>query len=174
MPPTRMDLRSMTRCWRRSTADLLTLRQVAWSPSLSTSTNAASLQKLHGWHRMIGGRNNREAQVGGFSVEQGYLLLAVLLFVELLAPVDVFLSEAQHSIEQHREFVGHGRDRFWRPQFAVEAAILRTQIAAATPECESRDAEGCRRPVYYLARSRRSTFPPLTALYGHNPNHDAK
>jgi hypothetical protein len=40
----------------------------------------------------IGGWNNRESQLSGLFVEQGYLLLAVLLFVELLAPVDVFLS----------------------------------------------------------------------------------
>jgi hypothetical protein len=49
--------------------------------------------------------------------------------------------------------VGHGRDRFGRPQFAAEAAILRYQVAVATPERESRDAEGRRRSVYYLARS---------------------
>src|ERR1019366_5772270 len=97
--------------------------------------------------------NKKAAQLGGFFVEHRYLLLAVLVFVELLTPVDVFLSEAQHAVEQDCQFVGHGRDRFGRPQFAAEAAILRSQVAVATPERESRDAEGRRRPVYYLARS---------------------
>src|ERR1019366_10666985 len=92
--------------------------------------------------RMIDGRNDGKAQLGGFFVEHRYLLLAVLVFVELLTPVDVFLSEAQHAVEQDCQFVGHGRDRFGRPQFAAEAAILRSPVAVATPERESRDAEG--------------------------------
>ncbi len=48
----------------------------------------------------VGGRNNREAQLDGFFVQHGNLLLAVFLFVELLTAVNVFLSKAQHAVEQ--------------------------------------------------------------------------
>src|ERR1035441_3195759 len=79
----------------------------------------------------IGGWNDGESQKGGLFVEQGYLLLAVLLFVVLLAAVDVFLSIAQHAVEQHCQFVRHGGDRLRCPQSGPEAAVLRAQVALA-------------------------------------------
>jgi len=69
-------------------------------------------------------------------------LLAVLLFVKVLAPVEVFLSEAQHTVEQHSQLVGHGRGRHGCSQFAAESAGLRAQVAVATPERGTCDTEG--------------------------------
>src|SRR5689334_11042383 len=76
------------------------------------------------------------------------LVLSVPLLVDFHAAVDVLISEAQHSIEEHGQFVSHGCDRFRRSEFATEPAELCAEITVAEPERGSRNAErgGC--PVH--------------------------
>ena len=58
------------------------------------------------------------------------------------------MSEAQHSIKEHCQFVSHGCDRFRRPEFAAESAELCTEVTVTEPERGSRNAKRRSGPVH--------------------------
>src|SRR5271163_4839422 len=94
------------------------------------------------WSCCFGEGHDREAKLSGFFLQLSELLSSKLLVVGSFALIDVFLSEAQHSVKEQGEFVGHGCDGFGRSEFGSEAPELRSQIAFAVAQGECSHAKG--------------------------------
>src|SRR5262245_32982119 len=69
--------------------------------------------------------------------------MAVLVVLQAL--VDVFMSPAEHAIDQDGQLVGHGGDRFRRAEFVSEATKLGTEITLAAKQGGGGNSQGgCR------------------------------
>ena len=98
-----------------------------------------SLQKPHEGLTDVG-CDELEPQLCGPELQEVHLLLAVSLFVVLLALVDVRVSPGEQSIHQPGEFVSHGGDRFGGAEFATEATILGAEVTLAPQQRGGRQA----------------------------------
>ena len=83
----------------------------------------------------------------GFALQSGQYPISILLFICLLARINVGRTIAQHAIEQPSQLMRSRRHRFGCPESYPYPTVIGTQGTVTIGDALGRQSQGRRRPI---------------------------
>ena len=102
--------------------------------------------------------SDEEPQVGGAAFECGDGSLPLLLFISLLALIDVVLAASEHEVDHSGKFVSDGGVGAGFVHACAHAAVEGAQRRAAARQAHGGELEGLARAIARSPGARRQNF----------------